>query len=137
MIFLTTVYVIETFRIFVFAIKKARYRAGLFSNVGGAFYSSFNIPLSCSLDSGVFGCPCTAVACAIAASSTSSSVPDNFNEQFASLGCSLQSMNFRPVCVAGVAIMLYLRVVDLRAALYHHAATFSGKAWFEACHAAI
>jgi hypothetical protein len=41
----------------------------------------------------------------MAASSTSSSLPDMRKVQLASLGCSLQSMNFRPVCVAGVAII--------------------------------
>ena len=76
---------------------KLRYRSS---------YSSLSMDRSCSLNSGVFSCPCTATACCTAASSTSSSVPDNFRVHPFSLGYSLQSTDLR-LCGDGVADMTF------------------------------
>src|SRR6266516_4053121 len=56
--------------------------------------SSLSIDLICSRNSGAFLCPWAETACCTAASSTSSSVPEIFSEQFFSLGSSLQSIDF-------------------------------------------
>src|SRR6266487_2907260 len=48
--------------------------------------SSLSIDLIWSRNSGEFSCPCAETACCTAASSTSSSVPEIFREQFFSLG---------------------------------------------------
>src|SRR6266478_1811240 len=48
--------------------------------------SSLSIDLICSRSSGALLCPWAEMACCTAASSTSSSVPEIFREQFFSLG---------------------------------------------------